>query len=99
MAPSLWTRLKGSVFVLAEGSGYNHNVTVGARDEGYTQAADEFVLLMPVQVTLTHITGAKIIIKTMTRKRRQGDTATEPMLIDNIELHPPRQETRLQTLC
>ena len=70
MTPGLWARLKGSVFVLAEGSGYNHNVIVGARDEGYTQAEEDSVLLMPDQVTLTHISGARS--RTMTRKRRQG---------------------------
>ena len=94
MMPSLWTRLKGSAFVLAEGSGYKHNVIVGARDEGCTQAEDAFVLLMPDQVPLTHISGAEI--RMMTRKSRQGDTATDPMLINNIESQkPPRQSTQI----
>lgn len=37
MTPQLWKDLKGSMFALAKGSAYNHNVIVGARDEGYTQ--------------------------------------------------------------
>ena len=70
MTPSLWAGLKGSVFVLAEGSGYSHNVIVGARDEGYTQAVEGSVLLKPDQVTIamTHMPGDEPII--MTRKRR-----------------------------
>ena len=77
ITPSLWTGLKGLVFVLAEGSGYNHNVIVGARDEGYTQAEEESRLLMLEQVTLTNISGARS--RSMTRKKRQGDTTIDPM--------------------
>ena len=96
MTPSLWTELKGSVFVLAEGSAYNHNIIVGARDEGYTQAAEASVLLMPDQVTLTHISGGRI--RAMTRKRRQGDTVTDPMLVNSIEPQRPSKQSTQTTL-
>ena len=77
MTPSLWTELRGSVFVLAEGSGYDHSVIVGARDEGYTQAEEESVLLMPHQVTLTHIFGARL--RTMTKGRGGKETQLQTL--------------------
>ena len=53
----LWNKLKGSMYALAEGSGYNHIVIVGARDEGSTQENEHSALIRPDRVC-SHTTRA-----------------------------------------
>ncbi|KAL3139217.1 hypothetical protein ABBQ32_005987 [Trebouxia sp. C0010 RCD-2024] len=89
MTPQLWKDLKGSMFALAEGSAYNHNVIVGARDEGYTQVEEDLTLILPNDVTLTHNSGARA--RPMTRKRRQTDSKTPSMVVKDGAQRPPKQ--------